>query len=103
MLNVLQRKLGFSYWHRSQPEMFQTSHFCLKTEEELQILLEEEPTLKDELRLGSYTLREAAELLEHGKEVELSSVSTNSIYDMFCLAAAKSWEQYLDIPMVILG
>ena len=89
MLSVLQRKLGFSYWHRSQPEMFRTSHFCLKTEEELQILLEEEPTLKGELRLGSYTLREGAELLEHGKEVELSSVSTNSIYDMFCLAAAK--------------
>lgn len=88
-LSVLQRKLGLDYWYGDQPEAFQASRFCLKTEEELWTLLEEESALKDELRLGSHTLCEAAELLGQGKVVELSSVSRKSLYDMLCLAAAK--------------
>ena len=89
VLSILQRKIGLGYGYGNQPEAFQASRFCLKTEEELRTLLEEEPALKDELRLDSHTLREAAELLGQGKVVELSSVSKNSLYDMLCLAAAK--------------
>lgn len=89
VLSVLQRKLRFGYKYGNQPEAFQTSRFCLKTEEELQTLLEEEPALKDELWLGSHTLREAEELLEQGKVMELSSDSKNSLYGILCLTAAK--------------
>ena len=89
VLSVLQRKLGFDYRYRNRPEAFQTSRFCLKTVEELQALLEEESALKYELRFGSHTLRETAELLGQGKVVELYSVNKNSFYDMLCLAAAK--------------
>ena len=89
VLSVLQRKLGFAYGYGNRPEAFQASRFCLKTEEELQALLEEDSALKDELRLGSHTLREAAELLRQGEVVELSRVSKNSLYDMLCLTAAK--------------
>lgn len=89
VLSVLQRKLGFDYRYGNQPEAFQTSRFCLKTEKELQALLEEEPALKDELWLGTHTLREAAELLGQGEEVELFRVNKNFLYDMLCLAAAK--------------
>lgn len=89
VLSVLLRKLGLDYWYGDQPEAFQASRFCLKTEEELWALLEEESALKDELQLGSHTLCEAAELLGQGKVVELSSVNRNSLYDMLCLAAAK--------------
>lgn len=89
VLGILRRKLRFNYGYRNEPEAFQTSRFCLKTEEELQALLEEEPALKDEIRLGTHTLREAEELLGQGKVVELSSVSKHSLYDMLCLTAAK--------------
>lgn len=89
VLSVLQRKLGFDYEYGYWPQAFQTSRFCLKTEEELQTLLEEEPALKDELQLDSYTLREKAELLGQGKVVTLSRISKNSLYDMLCLTAAK--------------
>ena len=89
VLSVLQRKLRFSYGYGNQPDAFQTSCFCLRTEEEFQALLEKDPALKDELRLGTYTLREAAELLGQGKVVELSSVSKDSLYDILCLTAAK--------------
>ena len=89
VLSVLRRKLRLDSWYQDQPEMFQASRFCLKTEEELWTLLEEEPTLKDELRLNSHTLCEVAELLGQGKVVELDNVSANSLYDMLCLAAAK--------------
>lgn len=89
VLSILRRKLGLDYGYRNQPEAFQASRFCLKTEEEFRVLLEEEPALKDELRIGSHTLYEAAELLGQGKTVELSSMSKYSLYDMLCLAAAK--------------
>lgn len=89
VLSVLQRKLGLGYGYGNQPEAFQASRFCLKTEAELRALLEEKPALKDELRLDSHTLCEAAELLRQGKVVELSSVRRDSLYDMLCLAAAK--------------
>ncbi|MBD5457208.1 MAG: HD domain-containing protein [Lachnospiraceae bacterium] len=89
VLDALQRKLEFRYGYRKQPEAFQTSRFCLKTETELQALLEEVPALKDELRLGSHTLREAAELLGQDKVVKLPNVNRDSLYHMLCLAAAK--------------
>lgn len=89
VFSVLQRKLRFSYSYGSRPEAFQASRFCLRTEEEFQALLEGDPALKDELRLGSYTLREAAALLGQGKVVELSHVSKDSLYDILCLTAAK--------------
>lgn len=98
VLSVLQRKLGFAYGFENRPEAFQTSRFCLKTEEELQALLEEEPALKDELRLGSHTLHEAAELLGQGEFVELSRVSKDSLYDILCLTAAKKLGTVLREP-----
>ena len=89
VLEIVQKKLKLyrAFWE--PPEAFQTSRFCLRTEEEFQALLEEQPALKDELRLGTHTLREAAELLGQGKVVEMSGVNINSLYDMLCLAAAK--------------
>lgn len=89
VLSVLQRKLGLNYGYGNQPEAFQASRFCLKTEEELWALLEEEPALKDELRFGSHTLCETVELLGQGKVVELSNISKNSLHSVLCLAAAK--------------
>ena len=89
VLNVLQRKLRFSYGYRDRPEAFQTSRFCLRTEEELQALLEEQPALKNELQLGDCTVLEAEKLLEAGNVLDLHDLDRNSIYDMLCLAAAK--------------
>lgn len=89
VLSVLQRKLKLDYRYGNQPDAFQTSRFCLKTEEELQALMEKEPALKDELRLGPHTLREAEKLLETGIALSLRKFGRNSIYDMLCLAAAK--------------
>lgn len=88
VFSILRRKLRFSHYGR-RPEAFQASHFCLRTEEEFQALLEGAPALKDELRLGTYTLHEVAALLGQGKVVELSDVSKNSLYDILCLTAAK--------------
>lgn len=89
VLNVLQRKLRFSYGYRDRPEAFQTSRFCLRTEEELQALLEEQPALKNELQLGDCTVLEAEKLLEAGNVLDLHDLDRNSIYDMLCFAAAK--------------
>lgn len=90
VLSVLQQKLGFEYdVFRDRPEAFQTNRFCLRTEEELQTLLEEQPALEDELRLGDCTAREAENLLEAGNVLDLRDFDIDSIYDMLCLAAAK--------------
>lgn len=89
VLSALQRKLKLNYTYGNQPEAFQPSRFCLKTEEELQSLLEKELALKDELRLGSHTLHEVSELLGQSKVVELPRPYRNSLYDILCLTAAK--------------
>lgn len=89
VLDIVQKKLKLEHEYRKQPEAFQISRFCLKTEEELQALLDEQPDLKGELLLGAHTLREAEELLGQGEEVEFHSVNRDSLYDMLCFAAAK--------------
>lgn len=88
VLDILRRKLGLEYsLYDNRPEAF--SRFCLITVKELWDLLEKQPAIKDDLRLDSYTLPEAEELLGQGKVVELSRGSNYSPYDILCLAAAK--------------
>lgn len=90
VLDILRRKLGLKddeFDNRSQ--VFQAGQFCLRTDEELWALLEEQPVLKDELRFGSRTLHEVVKLLERGKNVQLSDFKKDSLYDILCLTAAK--------------
>lgn len=89
VLSVLRQKLKFDYGYGNQPEAFQIGQFCLRTEEELQMLLEEQPALMDELQLGDCTVRKAEKLLEAGNVLNLRGFEIDSIYDMLCLAAAK--------------
>lgn len=88
-LAILQTNLGFIFGYGEIPEAFQPNQFLLKTEAELQSLLDHLPALKDELRLGPYTLSEAEKLPQNQKPLRILHIARNSLYDVLCLAAAK--------------
>lgn len=88
-LAILQEKLGFIFGYAEPPEAFQPNQFLLKTEEDLQSLLDHLPALKEALWLGPYTLSEAEELLQDQEALDIFNIMRDSLYDVLCLAAAK--------------
>lgn len=89
VLDILQRKLRLGFGYKGVPDVLRPERFLLRTERELQAVLENRPILEDELRLGDYTPRDGERRLEAGKPVQLGDVRKDSIYDMLSLASAK--------------
>ena len=89
VLSVLQKKLGLDFGYGGGPEAFQPNQFLLKTEQEIQALLDGLPALKDELKLGPCTLRQAEKQLQNQKVLQLPDSDKDSLYDILCLSAAK--------------
>lgn len=110
VLSVLQRKLGLKFEDGvnpffsspnpflMKPDAFQPTRFLLKTEKEIQTLLDDQPALKDELRFDfdvlyedkqSVLVCEVEKILQDQMMLPVPYSKRDSLYDILCLAAIK--------------